>query len=179
MRRKAVKPPKPGDQATRRQNGARECLRRRLLEGGHTSGTPFFVHLGGPYGSAVLLRGPTSPGLSCGRSLPTGAGRWLRFFLSPAPSGTDLPSLAAQHQGKIVSLSRSVERRSLKHFIASISVQLHWNRCSACFGTSVHDDWNTHLRREWREGGGPRGMRTSKTRTGRRAGKVCTVRGLA
>jgi hypothetical protein len=34
-------------------------------------------------------------------------------------------------------------------------------------------------RRGWREGGGPRGMRSHKTRIGRSAEPVCTVRGIA
>ena len=34
-------------------------------------------------------------------------------------------------------------------------------------------------RRGWREGGRPRGMRDRKTRSGRRAGWACPVRGTA
>ena len=34
-----------------------------------------------------------------------------------------------------------------QHFIASMSVQLHWDRCSPCSGTGVHDARNTQAKR--------------------------------
>ena len=116
----------------RRQNDARECLRKRLLEPGHTPATP--------RNQPHIARGSAA----AGRCLREREGRFASF-LTPAPSGTDLPPLATQHAGKIGSRFQSVERRSPQHFIASMSVRLHRIRCSACSGFGVHDGWNTHF----------------------------------
>ncbi len=117
----------------RRQNDARECLRKRLLEPGHTPATP--------RNQPHIARGSAA----AGRCLQEREGRFASF-LTPAPSGTDLPPLATQHAGKIGSRFQSVERKVTQHFIASMSVRLHRIRCSACSGFGVHDGWNTHLR---------------------------------
>ncbi len=114
----------------RRQNDARECLRKRLLEPGHTPATP--------RNQPHIARGSAA----AGRCLREREGRFASF-LTPAPSGTDLPPLATQHAGKIGSRFQSVERKVTQHFIASMSVRLHRIRCSACSGFGVHDGWNT------------------------------------
>ena len=72
----------------RRQNDARECLRKRLLEPGHTPATP--------RNQPHIARGSAA----AGRCLREREGRFASF-LTPAPSGTDLPPLATQHAGKI------------------------------------------------------------------------------
>ncbi len=118
----------------RRQNDARECLRKRLLEPGHTPATP--------RNQPHIARGSAA----AGRRLREREGRFASF-LTPAPSGTDLPPLATQHAGKIGSRFQSVERKVTQHFIASMSVRLHRIRCSACSGFGVHDGWNTHLKK--------------------------------
>ncbi len=115
----------------RRQNDARECLRKRLLEPGHTPATP--------RNQPHIARGSAA----AGRCLREREGRFASF-LTPAPSGTDLPPLATQHAGKIGSRFQSVERKVTQHFTASMSVRLHRIRCSACSGFGVHDGWNTH-----------------------------------
>ena len=89
MRQKRVKPPNAAYKAMRRQNDARECLRRRLLEPGHTPSTP--------RNRPHIARGSAA----AGRCLREREGRFASF-LTPAPSGTDLPPLATQHAGKMV-----------------------------------------------------------------------------
>jgi len=72
------------------------------------------VSVGGrPYPSTPET-GPISPGTRP-RQVAALREREGRFasFLTPAPSGTDLPPLATQHAGKIGSRFQSVERRSL------------------------------------------------------------------
>ena len=91
--RKAVKPPKPGAQATRRRNGLRECLRRRFLEGGHTLGTAFFVHLRGSANALMPLA--TSLGTRPRQLRAYGSGK-VASLLSlrphpPAPTCRTLP----------------------------------------------------------------------------------------
>ena len=91
-----MKPPNPGYQTMRRRNDARECLRKRLLEPGHTPATP--------RNQPHIARGSAA----AGRCLREREGRFASF-LTPAPSGTDLPPLATQHAGKIGSRFQSVE----------------------------------------------------------------------
>ncbi len=52
---------------------------------------------------------------AAGRCLREREGRFASF-LTPAPSGTDLPPLATQHAGKIGSRFQSVERKVTQHF---------------------------------------------------------------
>ena len=66
--------------------------------------------------------------------------------LPPAPTG--LP-LDAQHAVTVRArfMSSINGKEVTQHFIASMSVQLHWDRCSPCSGTGVHDARNTQAKR--------------------------------
>ena len=98
---------------------------------------------GRPYPSTPRNRATSPPRLGRGRSLPTGAGWSLRVF-PYARSLRHRPAAPCYTTRRYDRFTSSISGKEVsQHFIASMSVQLHRIRCSACSGIGVHDGWNT------------------------------------